>query len=197
MPDPYTTPADLRVEWPILADEDKHTDEQLERLVERFESIAEHARGVAYRERTATETLTLNVAGPLLLSRPEVSAVTAIEYSSGTAPSTEDITVVNGRTAYLADDENFPAGVRITVTYGHGFDEPPPGILDACGEFVRAKRLAASSNQPRNTLSYQDPDSSYVIRESTADWAAGRYTGLMVVDDAINAEVDYRLPGIA
>jgi hypothetical protein len=84
----------------------------------------------------------------------------------------------------------------VVVTYTHGFSETPPAVLRACREFVRAKALQYTGNQPRNALSYTD-DNGYSYRESTADWNAGRPTGLMVVDDALNSLDDYRTPGVA
>lgn len=195
MPDPYLTAAEVRTAWPILANTTTHPSSEIEALVEEFETIAERARGVAYRVRTATWSGRAVGSGSITLPHPKVVAVSAVSVDATalTAEQLADLDPVDGES--LLNGGTWARGQQLVVTYTHGFTEPPPAILRACKEFVRAKRLAATSNQPRNILSYQDPDTGYSYRESTANWPAGRYTGLMVVDDAINSVEDYRIPG--
>lgn len=189
----YVTAAEIRAEFDVLASTTTYPSTMLDGFVARFESVAERARGVAYRRRTGTVSKR------------------ARAYRTTTVPWVQDVTIdalsVNEAAfsaealanLYPVDDEgvlgggSWCPGDRLVIEATHGFTAPPEGIVDACMEFVRFHALARVNAQPRNVISYTD-DSGYTFRESTADWKAGRYTGIRVVDDAINAETDYRLP---
>lgn len=192
MADPYVTAAEIRAAVSGLADETMFPDPTLERFVERFEQLAESYRGVAFTPRTATDEI-LASRGPLLLSCPRVTEVTAISYDTGTAPEVEDVTIRGGSSLYQAGC--WPQGRWVTVTYLHGYLSPPPAVVDACIEFVRAEALQQKGSQPRNTVGVRD-DMGWSY-ESTADPAKGRPTKWLVVNDALNSIPDERLPGIA
>lgn len=88
-------------------------------------------------------------------------------------------------------------GRRLEVTYSYGrLDGVPAALRDACLEYVRSAVLATDSGIPRNALSWGDGQGG-TYRTSTADWNAGRPTGLMAVDALLNQIPDHRLPGIA
>jgi hypothetical protein len=179
----------------LLEDAERFHDDLLDDLVSEFESLAERYRGVAYEPRTATATIQVNRSTEVVqLPNVKVSAVSAASVD-GTALTVDQLAdlvtwEVEGRVEWTTGWSG-----RVVVTYTHGFTEPPPAVLRACREFVRSKALQHTGNQPRNAISYTD-ESGFSYRESTADWNAGRPTGLMVVDDALNSLDDYRTPGI-
>lgn len=192
----YLTAAEVKDRLPILdkANPPADLDTIIEELVAEFEAIAEEYRGVAFEPRTAVETFPTVFTNTVLLSHPMVTAVTAV---------TVDGTALTSDERGLLEVESWgkvttPSGWygKVVVTYTHGHAEPPPAVLRGCREFVRAKVLEGSGNGPRNAISYQD-DSGWSYRDSTADWAAGRPTGLRVVDDALNSLPDHRTIGVA
>lgn len=190
--DPEADPTD-----PLIA---KFPDALLERLISRFEQMAENYRGVAFTPRAATATLTVPYnTGPagLLLPHPQVSELTALSYDVGTAPAFGDVLIFDGYRLQLPDSAWWPGGTVVTVAYVHGYATVPAAILSACCEFVRAEAIAAKSNAPKNALSWSDESSGYSYREGTADWSAGRPSKWMAVNDALNEVPDERVPGIA
>ncbi|WCO67878.1 hypothetical protein PO878_03960 [Iamia majanohamensis] len=192
----YPTASDIRAKVPVLdkvpLDEDVLVD-LIEELVAEFQGIAEEYRGVAYVPRTATDVFPRASTDALLLTWPQVTAVTGVtvDGTSLTVDELADVTTETWGRLYR------PVGWHgdITVTYTHGLAETPPAVTRACREFVRAKVLEQTGNGPRNVTSYQD-DSGWSYRESTPDWAAGRPTGLQVVDAALNSLPDHRVPGV-
>lgn len=189
----YLTADELR-NVRLLEDAERFHDDLLDDLVSEFESLAERYRGVAYESREATATLPGARGVSLVLPHSKVTDVSAVS-TDGTAFTSDDLDDMT-----VWEEQGILERVsgwsgRVVVTYTHGFTEPPPAVLRACREFVRSKALQHTGNQPRNAISYTD-ESGFSYRESTADWNAGRPTGLMVVDDALNSLDDYRTPGI-
>jgi hypothetical protein len=190
----YLTADQLR-DARALESQERMPDDLLEAFVAEFEALAERYRGVAYEPREATVTLPGACGMSLALPNVLVTEVSAVS-TDGTDFTQDDLDAMTvwSEMGILERVDGWPGPV--VVTYTHGFASPPPAVLRACREFVRAKALQYTGNQPRNALSYTD-DNGFSYRESTADWNAGRPTGLMVVDDALNSLDDYRTPGIA
>lgn len=190
---PYITAAEARAAVTGLADEAAFPDATLNRFVSRFEQLAESYRGVAFTPRYTTDEILAGGRGPLLLTRPRATEVTAIAYDTGTAPEVEDVTIRGGFALHL--ESCWPAGRWVTVTYLNGYPSPPAAVIDACIEFVRAEALQQKGSQPRNTVGVRD-DMGWSY-ESTADPSKGRPTKWLVVNDALNSVPDERVPGIA
>lgn len=194
MADPYYTVAEIRTLVRPLSDDGKYPDTLIEALIAEFEELAERARGVAYRHREATATL-LAPAGRTTL--PHVMLVSidsvTIDGTAWDAGQLDEITVIGPLGVIEA---SWTGGLVVDVTYTHGYEFPGPSILRGCREFVRARAIESQGNAPRNAISWQD-DSGWSYRDGTADWNAGRYTGLRIVDDAINTAADFRTPGVA
>lgn len=195
MADPYYAADDLRGLVRPVGDPGEHDDELIEGLVAEYEELAERARGVAYRHREATFTTGMVSGCPILLPHVQIVSIDSVTVD-GVPWTTEQVEALSFDAGTGAIDVDAWWGRRAVITYTHGFGTPPPAILRGCREFVRARALAEKANAPRNAISWQD-DSGWSYRTSTADWNAGRYTGLMVVDDAINSVTDYRVPGLA
>jgi hypothetical protein len=185
---PYTTPDELRARVPVL-DDPNIEDEHLEDLVAEFEDIAERYTGVAYLPRETTETADLCHGRVFFPMWPQITEVTEITVDA--AAVTTEYTFTNGRTLDLG---GYHTGV-LSVTYTHGFSEPPRAILRACREYVRSCALADRSSIPRDA--YLQNGDGITFRLSTPDWAAGRPTGFIEVDRLLNSVDSYRIPGIA
>lgn len=194
MADPYYTPVEIRALVPPVRDEGKYSDALIEALVAEFEELAERARGVAYRHREATATLHPRGWCRLLLGHVVIEELTSVTVDD-VAWTTEQVDGIEVDSAVGSISAHW-SGRTVVVEYVHGYEVPPAAILRACREFVRGRAIESQGNAPRNAISWQD-DSGFSYRDGTADWSAGRYTGLRVVDDAINTVTDYRVPGVA
>jgi len=194
MADPYYSVDTLRNLVSVLPDAGRHSDELIAELIAEYEDIAERARGVAYRHREATFTTRPDRCS-ILLPHLQIVSIDSVSID-GEAWTTEQVEAITFDGSLGMVDAGGWWGSRATIGYTHGLDAPPPAILRGCREFARARALAEKANAPRNAISWQD-DSGWSYRTSTADWAAGRYTGIMAVDDAINSVTDYRVPGLA
>lgn len=122
----------------------------------------------------------------LELPHREVTEVSAVSID-GTELSDDALAaLVVDRSRGSVTRDTWWIGCTIDVEYTHGYTTTPPGLVRACREYVRAKALEASGNQPRNTISFTD-SSGFSYRESTPDWDNGRPTGLLVVDQVLNS----------
>ncbi len=193
MADPYYTVAEIRTLVRPLSDDGKYPDTLIEALIAEFEELAERARGVAYRHREATATL-LAPAGRTTLPHVMLVSVDSVtvDGTEWTTEQVEEITVIG---ALGVIEAHWTGGLVVDVAYTHGYETPGPSILRGCREFVRARAIETQGNAPRNTSGYSD-DSGREYRFERADWNAGKYTGLTVVDDAINTATDHRVPGL-
>lgn len=185
----YMTADDLRERVPALADTSIE-DEWLEDLVEEFEDIAERYLGVAYEERTETETFDLCRSSIVVLKWAQVSEISAI---------TVDDTAVDSDAYSFTDAYSlrfpWPQSGVLSVSYTHGFAAPTKPILRACREYVRACALADRSRVPRDA--YASDVEGVTYRLSTPDFGAGRPTGFIEVDRLLNSVTSYRVPGVA
>ena len=159
-----------------------------------FEALAEEARGVAYVPRLAVETRPGSGLCRLMVGHRQVRSVVSIEID-GTAQSLTDVT--GTADGYIDAPFAFPAGASIAVVYEHGYDAPPGALVAACREYVRSKLLAETSDQGRNVIAFTNLATGEQFRYGTADWSAGRFTGLEDVDALIRSVPDERFVGIA
>jgi hypothetical protein len=193
MADPYYTVAELRALVRPISDDGKYPDTLIEALIADYEELAERARGVACRHREATATL---LAPACRTTLPHVMLVSVdsvtVDGTEWTTEQVEEITVIG---ALGVIEAHWTGGLVVDVAYTHGYETPGPSILRGCREFVRARAIETQGNAPRNTSGYSD-DSGREYRFERADWNAGKYTGLTVVDDAINTATDHRVPGL-
>lgn len=181
----------------IFEDQDVYPDAAIRRKVERFEDMAERARGTAYRRREFTERIKIDDSAGLMLSKANIAQITAISFDQGEAPDVADVEVDDdGCTLILPAGAWWPVGRRATITGLHGYEAPPQCILDGGALFVRCELAAGASAAPENVISWSDPVTGYSFREGTADWPAGRYCKWIGVNDAINEAEDERAWGI-
>lgn len=191
----YQTATELRAAVTAIQDSDKFPDDRLDELVAEFESIAEDYRGVAYEPRTATETHVLSEGGRWLRLRwPDTRSVTSVTITSPSVGGTSTVIASDGYLAvadgYVHYPVGFAGGTIVVVVYAHGADDPPPSVVRACREYVRACALTDRSGVPRDVIA-QSEGGSYT-RFSTPDRTAGRPTGFLEVDRLLNSLPDRR-----
>lgn len=179
------TAADLRA-VPLLDNDTKFPDAVLEELVAEFEAVAARFLDTALAE-TETEVTVRGTSSQVVeLPVTNLTAVSEASVDGSTVTDLSDVTV-RSRGALVRSGGWWGDWWTFTVTHGLADDATElPVLRRACREFVRAKAIESQGNQPRNTLSYSD-DQGWSYRESTADWDAGRPTGLMVVDQALDS----------
>ncbi len=160
-----------------------------------FEAIAEEARGTAYVRRLAVETH--RGRSSVLVHRAHPDTVRSVTIA-GTAQDASEFTIgheglllQNGARCVVAEADT------VVVAYEHGYTVPPPAIVQACREYVRAKILADTSDQGRNVISFTNLATGEQYRYGTADWSAGRFTGMESVDALIRSVPDERFPSVA
>lgn len=151
-----------------------------------FEMLAEEARGVAYVPRIAVEDHP--GCSPVLLGHKQPRELLAV-WVDGVERDVDGFTLDASRGHVTGP----ASGAVVRVAYSHGYDAPPPPLVAACREYVRAKILADTSDMQRAVLSYTNLASGEVYRYGTSDWNAGRFTGMAVVDDLIAQVHDERV----
>lgn len=184
----YPTVAEIRERHPMLAAQERFSDALLDELLAEIIATAETYCGRAFAATEATATLQADQ-WPVLILDPATTEVTEVTVD-GAAWTEEQIAELTIEAGMVTGPSSWSG--EIVVTYTHGEDETPPAIKRACREFVRAKALDSVSEVPRNAISYQDPNDGFAYRDSTADWAAGRPTGIRAVDDALNSVIPSR-----
>lgn len=191
----YQTAAQIRSAVPVLADTTAFPDIKLTDLVGEFEEIAEEYRGVAFEPRTVTEVYRFDVSActdELQLRWPLLRSVTTVTGDGVTITAANyELDKPVGVIWYAT---GFAARADIAVTYVHGYDAPPKGVIRACREYVRSCALSDKSSVPRDVIA-QSFDGGYT-RFSTPDWDAGRPTGWLEVDRLLNAQRNYRIPAV-
>lgn len=183
---PYLTAPEVKARAPRLVE---FADADIDQAVTSFARIAESFRGVAYTPRTETEEYLLvgcRRTDLMLVHRRIRSASVDVD---GQDPAGW---VLMKHAGVLYRSAGWPTGVEITVTYEHGYDEPPPVLLDATVEYLSAVLTAKTSGTSRDVIA-QSYDGSWT-RFSTPDWEAGRPTGWTEPDRLLRSLTDERVP---
>lgn len=155
-----------------------------------FEWLAERARGVAYVPRLAVEDHPVTDRGVVSLGWARPRAIRAV-WVDGVAVDADAYTLDAGAGTVSG---SFCSPTRIAYTHGH--DRPPAALVVAERDYVRAKVLSDTSDQHRNVISFTDRVSGETYRYGTADWKAGRWTGMESIDSLIASVPDERIPGV-
>ncbi len=161
-----------------------HTPARLVQLRDQFEDLAERWTGRAWVPRFATETL-WHPASPL--TRRDARALLSVVDADDTTLATTGWTITAWGVVLDADLRSigFHGQWPLTIGYTHGQARPPESLTAACRDYVRSKALETGNRIGKDTLSYADPQGG-TTRYSTPDWNAGRPTGLLDVDTALN-----------
>lgn len=188
----YLTPAEVRQSHRDLLDDSRFPDAELSALVEEFEHLAERYRGVAYEPRSSVEVHPTAGDCTLILRHVKVRGEPTFEVDGSPVvvphlSIDHDAGIVSGSFRHHS----------VAITYEHGFDAPPPAAVRACGLYVWREAMSAANPNTSNSYMTSNADLGIVERASTADWSAGRPTGWLDVDRALNGLDDYRTGGYA
>lgn len=184
----YETIPNLRT-LALLDDTAMFPTDRLRFFRDKFEQLAETARGVAYVHRVAVDTFTVGARTDLRLThrRP----VELLRLSVDGIDQDLEQFAFDPVTGLLAGW--FADGAVVEVVYSHGYEAPPAALVQACRDYVGACARADVSNIERNVSSYTNAATGETFRYSTADPRFGRWTGLEDVDAAINLVDDERV----
>lgn len=178
---PYVTLTELRA-LPNLADTTKFTNAELAAATDWFETLFEDYTGVAWVPRTVIDERHYGTGGVLMLDHLQPRTVSAVRaYSDAT-------TTVAYTAAELADLHLEPSGVirrntlgwfssgygLVAVDYTHGYDSPPPDVVEAAKEAIRAhliddyqtnRQFAVSTEQGIIRTSQPGPNTPFGLQK--------------------------------
>jgi hypothetical protein len=160
---------------------------------EEMGSLIERYRGVSVVPRASLLVWQPNLVTPYAYPTyggfvplpPATRAVRSVVLDGAPAP------------AYAVDEfkVTWPAlATTATVVVEHGLDAVPDAAARACREFCawQVTNTSPQSGIAANYLRWSD-GAGGTYQTSTADWAAGRPTGILAVDAALNELTDRRL----
>jgi hypothetical protein len=87
----------------------------------------------------------------------------------------------------------FTRGAPVEVHLENGLIHPPPRLVRELKKVVRAEVLQRGAKAPTNAIAESSPDGGVMIRYSTPDPSAGRWTGYLSLDPVIT---EYRRPAM-
>lgn len=122
---PYFTTAEARA-YPPLQDTAKYPDESIDAARQLAEQSIEDACGVAFVQRSETETLTGSGKRHLLLRWSRCTAVSAVTVNGTAYSSGQLATLVPLRDGRIYSPAWWPCGPNegnVTVTYTHGYPD--------------------------------------------------------------------------
>lgn len=158
--------------------------DQVAGLVARFEDLVYRARGYRLAPTSATATRRARWG---VVELPHVPIISAEIPQGDDPPRVLDLDDTARRLGRL---QGVGYGL-VTIDYVHGLAVSPEAALDACALFVGRSLATERSGTSRDVLS-QSFDGG-TTRYSTPDWSAGRWTGWLDVDQAVNEMPDMRM----
>lgn len=177
---PYLLPADI-ISDPTLGRLSTVDPDVLAGYVSQFEEVAEAFLDVAFTPRDATySATTLRRWRGFALPHVQIRSVTTFTVNGDAF--LDDLYYLDAGSGRIRFRRGYYlcGGDDVTVTYSHGYDEPPARLIQACKRFVANEASSDATGKSRNVIS-EAVDGSY-IRYGTPDWSAGRPTGWMNVD---------------
>lgn len=184
----YASIPELRAH-PDLGDTTRVPTDRLRAWRDGFASLVERARGASWVGRL--DAVESYHGAPVRLPRDTTNVLTveidgAPYLFDGWTRSETGLLYVAGNASLI------PAALTVRVVIARGWAEPPECLRAACREYVREACMAPASGVARNAITWGDGNGG-TYRIGTANWNAGRYTGLNTVDRLINEATDYRL----
>lgn len=163
--------------------------------VAEVESRVEAECGVAFTPREQVETVGVTgCTDRLVLKWPKVRDVTAVTID-GDAVTADTWTLIDPEAGIVKLPRTVTRDQVVTVSYEHGFDEPPPILLRATAIYV--ERLAAAQRSRSNRdvkVGLTEGGSTVYVRPQPGTW---QLTGWDDFDAIVASLPHYRIPGIA
>jgi hypothetical protein len=194
----YVTPAEIRA-LPNLSDTAKFTNAEIAAAIDWFEATFEDYTGVAWVPRTVVdERHYLTSSGVVILNHMRPRAISALRSYSTAAASTAytadelaDLRVDDTGVLRRVGLGFFSSGYgMVAVDYTHGFDSPPPDVVEAAKTAIRAHLIDDYQANRQYAVSTEQG----IIR--TSQPGPDRPFGLPDVDVVANRH-NHRTPAIA
>lgn len=188
--DPYFTPEEARAQEPALASEEAYPDELIDAMREAVEQALEHACGVAFVTRTATDE---RHDGPgssdLLLDWPRVQDVSAASVGGSSITGDALTGLVPYRDGRVYYSGGWVSGRgNVLITYTHGYEAVPGRVKRAA--IILTKRFLVQS--PVN-----DRATQLVNSDGTTQWlvTAGVRDAIFDIPEANAVVEEYSVRG--
>lgn len=186
----YVTLGALRDE-PQLGDSNRYPDSLLADIRDEVEGYVEEAANVAFVPRYGSELHTGDGSTTLVLRTNRVRSITSVTVDGESQPLV-DFDLLNGDVLYRKSGLAYTWADPVVVKFTHGHDRPPAKLVREVRKAIRTEALNRGAQAPADRIWEQTADGN-TVRFSTADFAAGRFTGQLSLDAAIHAYGSARL----
>jgi hypothetical protein len=186
----YLTLGALRTE-PKLDDPSRFPDVLLAQIRDEIEEYVEESANVAFVPRWGSERHIGDDTSSLVLRTNRVRNLLSVKVD-GVSQTLTDFDLLYGDTILRTSGLSFTGWDPIEVQFEHGYDRPPMKLLREMKKAIRSEAMSRGAQAPVDRLWEQTAD-GLTVRFSTADFAAGRYTGQLALDAAIHAYGSPRL----
>lgn len=180
----YCTIGALREE-PKLDDKNRFPDALIAEIRDEVESYVEEAAGCAFVPMFGTENHIGDAGNTLVLRHNAVRSLVSVTVD-GSAKSLNDFELLLGDQLHAKSGFPFLNVKPVVVKLEHGEDRPPVKLVREVKKAIRSELLSRGAQAPRDLLWEQTADGN-TVRYSTPDFNAGRFTGNLSLDAAINA----------
>lgn len=186
----YCTIGSLREEKQ-LDDAARYPDALVAEVRDELAEYVEEAASVSFVPRFGTEAHVGDGSDHLVLLTNQVRSISKVTVD-GVEQSVSDFVLLAGDRLWRRSGIAFTTGLPVVVQYEHGYDVAPMKLVREVKKAIRTELLARGAQAPTNML-WEQTAEGLTVRYSTPDWNAGRYTGTMTLDAAINAYAGPRL----
>ena len=180
----YCTIGSLREEKQ-LDDQQRYPDALVAEVRDELCEYVEQAADVSFTPRFGEENHVGDGTDHLVLRTNQVRSITAITID-GVSQSLTDFELLAGDRLWRRSGVAFNWHLPVIVQFEHGHDTPPMKLVREVKKAIRSELLGRGAQAPTNML-YEQTADGLTVRYSTPDWSAGRFTGTMTLDAAIQA----------
>lgn len=172
-------------EEPKLDDKSRFPDALIAEIRDEVESYVEEAAGRSFVPMFGSERHIGDAGNTLVLRHNAVRELVSVTVD-GTAQSLTNFELLLGDQLHAKGGFPFLNAEPVVVNLEHGEDRPPVKLVREVKKAIRGELLSRGAQAPRDLLWEQTADGN-TVRYSTPDFNAGRYTGNLSLDAAINA----------
>lgn len=180
----YCTIGALREE-PKLDDKNRFPDALIAEIRDEVESYVEQAAGISFVPTFGSERHIGDAGNNIVLRHNAVRSLVSVTVD-GTAQNLSNLELLDGDQLYARGGFPFISTRPVVVKLEHGEDRPPVKLVREVKKAIRSELLSRGAQAPRDLLWEQTADGN-TVRYSTPDFFAGRFTGNLSLDAAINA----------
>lgn len=172
-------------EEPKLDDKNRFPDALIAEIRDEIESYVEEAAGRAFVPTFGMEKHIGDAGNNIVLRHHAVRELVSVTVD-GSAQNLSNFELLLGDQLHAKGGFPFINAEPVVVKLEHGEDRPPVKLVREVKKAIRSELMSRGAQAPRDLLWEQTADGN-TVRYSTPDWNAGRFTGTMALDAAINA----------